>query len=123
MSARKVWIVTEGSYSDYRVRAAFTTKEAADAVGGQMEEFVIYDGVPRKVQWHSRELIQGREVRRDGLDWPWSTEVEFYAQTRPTFYAFPRGSGFRVSGRNEAEVDKAWQDRLARWKAEKEGIA
>ena len=54
----KVWIYTEGSYSDYHVEAVFSTKEKADAYAAQCGE---YGGVD---EWDVDEFAD--HVRR-----PW----------------------------------------------------
>lgn len=53
---RKIWAVSSGEYSDYRVEAMFETKELAEEVAKldafEVEEYTVYDAVPSKVGQH-----------------------------------------------------------------------
>lgn len=136
----KVFTLSDGSYSDYRIEALFTTRKLAEAAVTAtknsysepfVEEFELYDHIPEKVTVFgvSQSLLDdGRsgdanEWTEAGHEWE---DAERYAEkgsTRPKF-AFVRapcydGKGGRlmISGCNHDSVMKAFHDRVREWKA------
>ena len=122
----KVYVLTEGEYSDYRVNAVFSSQTAANAAkdagaGESIEEFELYDAVPPQTILYIHERLNGRESRRAEIRWPWDIWQDPAPSERPRFYEWDHGR--RVYGTDEAAVEKAWQDREAEERAKAEGLA
>lgn len=123
----KLYALTHGCYSDYRVDALFTTeakaKEAASITGGETSAFLVYDEVPAK---QTSYLIQ-IEVRDDGThgepdlrvetDWPWDMWKPPVTPPRVRFVRAPvhkdKGGRLEVHGASERAVRKVASDHLA----------
>lgn len=77
----KVWAISEGSYSDYRVLAVCTTKEVAKAIADQcswygVEEFTFYDEPVTPESWwkatiETGKFHHGRARCWRVKSWPW----------------------------------------------------
>lgn len=121
---RTIYIVTEGEYSGYRVLAAYETEDAArDAVsagfGEDYEELPLLSAgdIPRKV------VVHHTTVRGDGVvDFSYTSD-EWDFNVKADVDEFQAASNFHISGRDKDRVLKAAQDRAARLRAEREGIA
>jgi sirohydrochlorin ferrochelatase len=118
----KVYLATEGWYSDYRVLAVFTNRTDAEEVGESVEEFELYESRPVPQIVHVLESMPWnveprywREVVR-----PWDYRAE-WAVTRPRVDVWPHG--MRAYGLDEKGVRKAFADRQAQRRGESEGIA
>lgn len=121
----KVYIATEGSYSDYRILGVFVTREAAAEVG-EVEEYELWDKPPKAVTSYE---VHGWPNQGWEPNWeihvlrPWDYGYETYGHSgRPLVHEWPNG-GMRISGGVKSVVEKAWQDQVARRRAVQEGIA
>jgi hypothetical protein len=142
----RIYAVTTGSYSDYRVRSLFTSKKlaktAAEATGkeddswysdAEVEEFYLYDHVPEPVTefYYQAELWDdGRvtnEHQRSETRLPW-THLWGVPPKRPDvrYVRAPMYKGkagrLEVRGSNEQAVKQSFSDNKARILAEKAGI-
>jgi hypothetical protein len=136
----KVYLVTEGSYSDYHVVAAFASKELAEefAAGpankwGDMgvEEYDVYSELPTPT------IIYTGEVQREANGWPDDIEVSSYLRWPWDDDVSRRGevSAWKMAGSRERPrrftcqhtdreaVIKILSDRVAQEKALEAGIA
>jgi hypothetical protein len=139
-----VWAVTEGDYSDYRVRCLFTTEKLAEqhkdnGGGDTVEEFLLLDRLPVKKTIYSinaRIRPDGSVTaeHRDGGEPEVRTSVEFEAGSyqgilKPimearTLQAPYAGKDWlvRVSGTDKAKVLKSFHDRVGQAKARTLGV-
>ena len=140
---RKIWAVTRGSYSDYRVQALFATKEQAQhhlavarGTSGDIwnrpediEEFDFYDEgeEPVLVTEYSRMAEvwdDGRVTQeREGVRTEWDYDPLFGRPTaRPSvrFVRAPihkdKGGRLEIRGTDKQAVDQAFSDNLAQLK-------
>jgi hypothetical protein len=142
----KIYAVTTGSYSDYRVKALFTSKKLAKAAAeataadteswygdASVETFHIYDEVPEKATawyyqanlWDDGTVTEERLTSDTALPWNllWGE-----APARPSvrFVRAPihknKGGRLEVRGSDEQAVKQAFSDNKARILAEKAGI-
>jgi hypothetical protein len=124
---RTVYLVTDGEYSDYSVRAVATTKALAEEIKAaakfdRIEEMPLLDAMPTPYTLYVRERVGRGDYERTEVVWPWDEWLHNVPKNgRPVYKKFP--VGWRVAGRDKAQVDKAWQDRDAQERAEREGIA
>lgn len=151
MSEQTVWGLTTGSYSDYQVRALFTTRELAEQAveahnatdryswdGASVEAFTFYDYVPEQVTvwtyvvtiWEkgaNKGKVAGEDLRSE-TDYPWKFHYDETPTRRPQvqFIRAPvhRGLGGRlvVRGTDEQAVKQAFSDNKARILAGVEGL-
>ena len=133
----KVWALSSGSYSDYEVSVLFTTEEAAEEAAKEasashydrynVEEFILYDGVPEMVTMHTMEFdvldtnpssvtsSEAKSVTR----YPWQfarngvPSRRVHVRVRRYPYPQPRTAG-RVSGLDLQAVQQAFSDHRAR---------
>jgi hypothetical protein len=81
--ARKVYVVTAGSYSDYRILAVFDDRAAAEQAcdaesewdRGQVEEWPLRHECPDKMVIHSVVRMHGQPEYEEtwvGYEWDWS---------------------------------------------------
>lgn len=120
----KVYVATEGSYSDYHILGVFTNEADAASVG-EVEEYEVYEKVPARVTSHAiTGFPPDFEPRSDvHVLFPWDYGWESYGtKRRPKVQRFPNG-GLRVSGTSRSIVEKAYQDRVGQLKAEAAGVA
>lgn len=121
MKKDKVYIVTDGSYSDYHIVAVFADEklanEFANAGGGGVEVYDVKTGMPEKVTHYSVEIdAEGNETRRWAYsEWDFEKEPE---------RAWKMGApGYRaVSYRGYDVALKAARDKLAAHRAKKAGL-
>jgi hypothetical protein len=122
----KVYVATEGSYSDYRILGVFTTEEEASKVGDYAEEYDLWERVPTKKTVYVLMAFPPDYAPRPievHLIQPWDYGYGLFGVAkRPKYELFPN-RGFRVSGTDRPLVEKAFQDRRAQLIAEAEGIA
>lgn len=143
---KRVWAVSSGSYSDYRVHAVFSSEEAADAVCAAenrgssygdygVEEYVLYDKAPERFVEYTVTVGRRPEDRfgdptsaidggfylweSERLVWPW--EASTSKNMRPTATRYGR-DGITVRGRDAESVRKTVHDAIARVKAEEAGL-
>jgi hypothetical protein len=122
----KVYVATEGSYSDYRILGVFTTEEEAAKVGEYAEEYDLWERAPEKKTVYAITTFPpsypSRPIEVHSIQ-PWDYNYERLGMAkRPKFELFPN-RGFCVSGTDRSLVEKAFQDRRAQLIAEAEGIA
>lgn len=130
MSAKKAFAISAGSYSDYRVYAVFTTEEearkAADAAGCDVEEFPLYDQMPRRIVYHVIERFPGQEEHVYTLvKFPW--EATYFGGTLvrgATYNAWPLrgGTAERAWGTSKEAVRRRWQEANQQREAEEAGL-
>jgi hypothetical protein len=60
-----IYLATSGEYDDYRVEAAFTRREDAEAfeLGDSVEEIELRDGPAEVRTWHQLRWYQGTPLR------------------------------------------------------------
>ena len=136
MSARRVWALSQGEYSDYSVIALFTTKKLAEEAAGLnnsdrwsrafVEEFVLYDETVETVDeykimqdiWDADALIPEPTVTHTvKMPWAfWDGEPPKRAKVRWVRAPIHQGKGGRleVRGRDRDAVVKAYTDNAAR---------
>jgi hypothetical protein len=138
-----IWLLASGSYSDYRIHAAFAAKDMAEAVqtasvaheAYDIEYREIFDSMPER-----RMLYVMRVQRGTGADWgaveewtiltwPWSDEYPTTDRPKVKLTPLRKSAGLTgyqmllATGRNQQAVRQAFSDRLAQARAEEEGIA
>lgn len=148
-----VYVVTEGSYSDYGIRAIFRTREVAEeaialGLGEDVEEYTVHDKAPTRVAWWRARWVSNTKILTDSPDgkaygvpvesmeiepWSgasWSIEPAYLPPKRPKVdineQTLPTGQTriyIYAFGRTRDAVIKAVADRRAQWLAEQEGIA
>ena len=140
----KVYVVTQGQYSDYRVDAIFPTRELAEAymehrkgVEGNMADFNeieernVWDRIPQRFTVYAASVAIRLNGETDSLK-EWSfTRWESDEKGRPgrpvvddlSATASAHWRGIRATGANPGEVKQAVLDRVARFRAEREGVA
>jgi hypothetical protein len=148
MGVKKVYALSAGSYSDYRVLALFPTrklaKEAAAAErladswahDADVEEFYLYDEVPEHVTvWRIHQDLMDDGTEGEKREWaitelPWSHYENIEAlEKRPVtrFVRAPihqgRGGRLEVMGLDQTAVRKVFSDRKAEIVAAREGIS
>jgi hypothetical protein len=127
----KVYGLSRGDYSDYRVCAIFKNRADAEAVGpgfNEVEEYDLMESPPEKrVVYYAHAQAPGWEVsEQKRVEWPWDTDFlpdngrPFVHEWHPVGI-FP----YRISvrGLDAESVRKALFDRAAQIRAEQEGIA
>ena len=123
----KVFVVTEGEYSDYGIVAVFATRALAEAhasdewlLGGSVEEYDLLEQAPAKVAWYVIDSV--------GRAKPGERMVMLYDYDSPPYngreHAYTKwASGRRVYGRDPERVRKVFWDNWQREQAEAAGIA
>lgn len=124
--------VTEGSYSDYRIRGLFVRKEDAEQAvaigfGDSVEEFLVFDNgeLPEKfIYWVANQYVADGSTLETWSHHFWSTDNPNLPPIRPEVQTHERRSGLNVSafGRDEESVRKAVADRIAEIRAGLAGI-
>jgi hypothetical protein len=131
----KVWVVTTGSYSSYRVDRLFATREAAEAWAAllddeaEVDEWEVCDELPehslklrlfQMVKWDGEGSERGATERVElveGLHSKPACEADEYAS------GYEPGVRLAVSGYDHDRVRKVFSERLAKMKAEgSEGV-
>jgi|WetSurMetagenome_2_1015567.scaffolds.fasta_scaffold15523_12 hypothetical protein len=126
----KVYVVTEGSYSDYHIVAVFRDRKEAETFVGsnvdEIEEYELYEKQPvRQVVYYAKaESPDWNVEERSWVAWPWDS---YYGLSRPVADEWPQQGLWprrvTVHGSDMGEVRMALYDRIAKIKAEQEGIA
>jgi hypothetical protein len=140
--AKKVYLAASGEYSDYRILAAFTTKELAQAFVdestdvslthraylAEVEEYELFDRVPRKVLWHFIEQILplDKEPRRR-IEVLWEFENPYYAMKKRAVTFRRWVDGYKQThelafGTDPAAVEKVWKEQHAAQEALEAGL-
>lgn len=146
MSERKVWAITTGAYSDYSVRALFSSKRAAKQAAEannkdedgwhrdtEIEVFYLYDEVPVKVTeffyqveiWDDGRVTNERNHATTCLPW---NHLWGLPKARPDvrYVRAPmyrdKGGRLEVRGTDEQAVKQAFSDNKARLLAEAKGV-
>lgn len=125
MITPKVYVVTTGTYDDYRIVAVFATKSAAasflarpDHHGERIEPYRLYDGdhMPRRETWYEIDRYRRDpkepfgEVRRRRVE-RWEFEGPPYIGHRLTSGNFHRwAQGERAWGQDADYVEQLWAD-------------
>ena len=115
---REVYIVTDGSYSDYRIIAVFATREEAKRLtaidGGNIETWRLSEKADDLVWWYAF-------VREDGTiqDSPHRSVGNDPPAAQVLTKNFSGGVLFRGLGRDPEGALKSARDLLTRWQAEK----
>ena len=137
----RVYVATEGSYSDYRVLGVFAKEaDAKEASHDQYLTMDVYPAMPPAVQAYRMwaDPFDG-EVHTESYHdlYPWDYRYEFFAHDRPRVEVNARnGKGpnkyegrfdrpllLTVSGTDPKAVQQAFSDRRGQLLAEREGIA
>jgi hypothetical protein len=144
----KVYLLTEGSYSDYRVNAVFRNKVDADAVAGtegnyyDVEEYDLLDEVPVRRRLYTIHADRRRSALRDWtsevdggwmleersrLVWPWDCGHPKNLRAKITYKASSAAKfddlWFTVEGWDEEACRKVVFDTITKLKAIQEGIS
>ena len=144
--SKKMWALSSGSYSDYRVKVLFASKKLAEEAvradnadkeswGESFSEvFEVYDTVPEMVTVHVwQEAIYDDGTTSDfrasaHSHLPWNHYWDYAENGRPKvrFVRAPmyhnRGGRLEVSGTDEQAVKQAFTDNKARILAEAQGL-
>lgn len=149
---KKVWLVTEGIYSDYRVVAVFAdediAREFAKSPQQQVEGFTLFDELPRKhTLYRQRLIVRGqkngqirvREEEAERVTYPdleygyhkrgpqpivkATTREDLIGELAQNRRVSPGSVLVRVEGFDKDRVDKSFRDRVAKAKAQVMGIA
>lgn len=122
----RIWAVEQGSYSDYRVCAVFSVKEAADQYAAaininetyelaEVNEWELLDKAPHRMTVHTYQMSPTGGIQESSYD-AWSNDGE-------TFGARVLSGGRVVSrARTPEEAKKAAYDALAEEAARAEGL-
>lgn len=139
MEKQKVYIVTTGEYSDYGIEAVFLDRALAERYVEQLRKDINYDSL--QIEEHDVETSVGNRVLVHVVEWSEQPTYELTAPTNQwtswTRWAWedetpkrPEITEYRVYGQNiradcvdKALAEKAAQDRVAKYLAEKAGIA
>lgn len=128
----KIYIVTSGDYSDYGIRAVFSTRPAAKAfikhpanrLGGEIEVWEAYDVCPTPTVWYVIERMWRRPQdieRRTMLQFPWDGP-HFMREVRKAWNYDRWEYGERAWGTDEAAVEKVWKEQRAAQEALEAGL-
>jgi hypothetical protein len=141
----KVYVVTEGAYSDYHIEAIFANRKDAqrvvdrknaprdgDAYGeacveefdlrdGPLEPIIVFVRVFQDTSSYVSSLFDIEPSRAwsretEELWWPWDDDKPRLVVAKENEW------GVIVRGTDKAKVDKSFQDRVAHWKAVRAGI-
>lgn len=133
---RKVWTVTSGAYSDFRVEAIFETEAdakvaVANGFGEDVNEMTLYPAGSRpqkRIEWRVWATVgdkpENDQEPYDRLGIEWNLIDSKRAPKRPRVDQRKTGLGVTVtawSSDREAAL-KAVSDRYAQPKAEREGL-
>jgi hypothetical protein len=130
------YVVTSGTYSDYRIQRIYTDRALAESFmerlkastycadeedGPRIEEWAVTDRVPNQVRWHT---AQGDSSRLDqDLQLNHEDHWDDGAQPPTDPYTTEFGGGsFRVYSKDRERAIKVASDRLAFERAKAEGL-
>ena len=123
-----VWVVEQGSYSDYRVVAAFSNEGAADQHAAALNvrerwepasvaKWEVLSEAPSRIVVHNYQMSRDGGIRQWTYDaWTHDAEPEF------AVHVFPGGKVLSRA-RTPGEAKKAAHDALAEAVAHREGLA
>ena len=128
----KVYIVTNGEYSDYHIEAVFLTYEQAvkyieiqfsdSWFGFQIEEYEVNQTIPKtdKLMWDVKyENLLWKAERTDEV---WRREPILHSE-RKEWDVYPHDTFYMtVFAKDKWQALKIAQDTYAKMKAEKEGL-
>lgn len=125
-----VYAVATGSYSDYRIEALFSNEKAAEAaadrIGGEIEEYPLYDSVPPRVTYYIIQQFPGRPVEeRSEVREAWDRIYYEGTLIRGAAYQtweIARGTAERAWGTNKEAVRRRWQEKHQQREAEEAGL-
>lgn len=125
--SEKVYVVTRGSYSDYRIMAVFADPELAKAhassVGGEVEEYPLFEQSPKRTAVYFKSTGHfdhlGEPHEHSSVMWEYEA-AEYSPRARVIEYG---RNGLRAEGRNKEAVRKAFDDRWAQLAARRLGVA
>lgn len=125
--ARKVYVATEGEYSDYRVRAVCSTKALAAKIGdNEPLEMEIFTTMPARATVYELTAMPWDlepPTMRVSFPYPWDWEADHVVPRAQTHeWTFGPVRGLRAYGPTEEGVRKVFFDRRARLLAEREGL-
>ena len=122
-----VWVVEQGSYSDYRVVAAFNNEAAAEQHAAAINtadcwepasvaKWEVLSEAPRRIVVHNYEMSRDGGIRQWTYDaWANDAEPEFKVHLVP-------GGKVLSRARTADEAKKAAHDALAEAAARREGL-
>jgi len=142
----KIYLITAGSYSDYHIHAVFLTRELAQAyldpphspakarAFNEIEEWEVLDRLPRCAVVYAACGLVGVEgfvgyenhweYLMSEIDGPLPGGPEVTVEKRSwVLRGFSCLLEITVRGADEAEVARAFQDRVAQARAELAGVA
>lgn len=135
----KVYVITSGEYSDYCINAVSLNKETAERICATLNANLEYYGEISRIEEYDTDNI----VCDSAEDVVLCYTAEFSYKTleclywSEPFYSFPRNKIKKRHGRNGFEIHitatfskdvtqdkvrKIMKDRVAKWKAEREGL-
>ena len=120
--SKKVYVVTKGSYSDYRICAVASNMETAEHLRKYYSAGFGGDARIEKYDLNEKtndvRLVYRVEFRKGVLE---SVDTEEY-ENQEYISDGPLYTAFYVKAANEAHAVKIAQDRMAEYLAKKEGI-
>jgi hypothetical protein len=108
-----IYLATSGEYDDYRVEAAFTRREDAEAfeLGDDVEEMKLHDGplevrTWHQIRWYKRDPLRSGSSLRVPNPYPQDRERRIWDgnPARVEVTSFACGSQVEVAGWDEALV-------------------
>jgi hypothetical protein len=131
----KVYLATEGEYSDYRVLHAFARREDAEAYEGadRVEEFDLREGPVEMRPWHTLTWNPGigdRERTSSALENPFvqSWPQDFDGDERNVSHAWhgpPQLTGpvLHIQGWDLDRIRKVYSEQRAQYLARQQGVS
>lgn len=134
--SKQAWVVTEGDYSDMRVRAVFATEELAkqaiyDRIGDDYGDFPLFEELPAKVSMLTISCmakVSGLRIYRQDRplweEWETSREVWEHVDWAPEHRVVNDGRyrTLSVEGTDHKKVRHIFGEMKAKLMAEAEGI-
>jgi hypothetical protein len=129
-TAGDVYVVTEGTYSDYHVVAMFSTRKlaeafiAADQARGynDIEEYTLLRTMPKRERVFVIERYWSQPTIRRHNFLKWDFEAAPFNGEREEANYQRWGSGERAWGTDEGLVEKAWKEAHAAEEARDAGL-
>jgi hypothetical protein len=131
MKQPTVYVAVGGEYSDYRLYAAFATREAAqafidhpDSQADAIETMTVFDSMPTRYRVHVIErLTYDRENARRCSHLLWEMEGMGYEGEKRKSWNYSKWQyGERAWGTDKAAVEKAWKEAHAGEEARDAGV-
>lgn len=142
MSKKQCYVVTSGEYSDYRVEAVYLSKSLAKqhaklARHTRVEPYPVRDSVPKQMSyltWTFKKEGDFPSYYYSKLGTTYHQDAVYDPEFAYSQYCWPGEYDdvlverdddrmIRVEGFNHEKVRKVMGDRVARYKAEKAGVA